>query len=167
MEDGRSHYGVRLRLDGVERLMVWYSDESDGVLTSSPGRIALFKDPAEVERYATQQNLKLEPEPVALYDFDRLAQWLAQPSREALDCRFLLDAWNMLCDVAFSVGAKIEERRDAQGVYDKLFWGCNLPSMTPPGEHFEPRWSDEDVLILSEVLSSGLRLLRGAVRHAA
>jgi hypothetical protein len=38
MEEVRSHYPVRFRLDGVERLMIWYCDERDGVLLSVSDR---------------------------------------------------------------------------------------------------------------------------------
>ena len=55
---------------------------------------------------------------------------------------------------------------EAQVIYDKLFWGCNLPSMTPPGMHYEPTWSPEEITTVVEVLHSGLRLLRDAIGHS-
>lgn len=44
---------------------------------------------------------------------------------------------------------------------------CNLPSMTPPGEHFEPRWSVDEIAVMSDVLSGALNVFRRAVGHAA
>jgi len=167
MQEARSYHAVRCRFGGANRFFVWYSGEPDGVLLSSPpARLALFSDLPAVARYAAQQRLKLESEAPAFYDFDRLAEWLSQPTHEP-DCQFLLDAWNMLGDIASSLGARLVEPAEANGVYDKLFWGSNLPSMTPPGEHFEPSWSENEIATLTSVLSAGLHVLRGAAGHAA
>jgi hypothetical protein len=48
-------------------------------------------------------------------------------------------------------------------IYDKVFFGNNLPSMTPPGEHYVPAWSEEEIDRLSRVLTGGLRLFRARV----
>ena len=55
---------------------------------------------------------------------------------------------------------------EAQVIYDKLYWGCNLPSMTPPGMHDEPIWSREEITTVVAVLHCGLRMLRDAIGHA-
>lgn len=165
-EQARSCYAVGLRFGGFDQFFVWYSGESDGVLLSSPDRISVFPTMLELERYAARQNLKLETESAPLYDCDRLARWLAEPSRERPDCPFLLDMWNMFNDVACSLGDSLAEPSGADKVYDKLFWGCNLPVVTPPGKHFEPCWSADDLSILSAVLAFGLKLLRAAVEDA-
>ena len=47
-----------------------------------------------------------------------------------------------------------------QRVYDKLFFGNNLPAMTPPGEHYDPTWSDAEIRILCSVIAAGLHLFR-------
>src|SRR5262245_27274078 len=162
MREARSYYAVRCRLDGAEWFFVWYSGEPDGVLlSSSSARLMLFSDLAEMSRYASEQRLDLEPETPAFYDFDRLAEWLSQPARE-LDCVFLLDAWNMLGDLAASLGARRAEPAYASGIYDKLFWGSNLPSVTPPGERFVPVWSENEISTLTSVLSSALQVLQDA-----
>ena len=152
---------------GIERFLIWYSNEIDGVLLSSPYRIHVFRSLGDLEHHAAQEKLKLESETISLYDLDRLSHWLANPIQEAPDCRFLLNAWNMLGDVARSLGVGLAEPKGVKDVYDKLFWASNLPSVTPHGEHFVPKWSGQDVSALTAVLSSGLDVMRGAVRHVA
>jgi hypothetical protein len=94
-------------------------------------------------------------------DLDALARWLSAPTPEAIDCVLFLNAWNLFAEVASATGATIEPDRDANlGVYDKLFWGRNIEPMTPPGEHYEPAWDDEEVTQLADVLGHGLRLVR-------
>lgn len=162
MPESRSYFPVRGRLDGTEWFFVWYSNECDGVLLSSPTRLARFEDMADLRRHASSLGLELQPEPPPLYDFDRLAEWVAGAGHE-VDCSFLIDAWNMLGDVAFSLGAELETPFDTRAVYEKLFRGCNLPAITPPGEHFRPTWIRYEIVVLKTVLSSGLEVLRGAV----
>jgi hypothetical protein len=61
----------------------------------------------------------------------------------------------------FSCGSKWESG------YDKLFWGNNLPVVTPPGEFYVPAWSDEELAELHRILSDGMRLIRVAVRETS
>jgi hypothetical protein len=167
MEKVLSHYPVRFRLGGVERRMIWYGDETDGVLLFGAGRIAVFTSRSDLEQYAEEQGFGLEAEADTVYDFDVLSRWLPRAAPEKVDCEFLLNMWNMLCDIANSLGDPLQEPDVAMRIYDKLFRGCNLPTMTPPGEHFEPSWSVEEVRVMSEVLSGGLGVFRRAVGHAA
>ena len=48
--------------------------------------------------------------------------------------------------------------RAAAGCYDKLFWGCNLPPVTPPGERYVPRWRPDELADLRRVMRAGLDL---------
>lgn len=98
------------------------------------------------------------------YDFDRIRAWCAAPGPPAeVDCRALLDAWNFLDDLTgLHAGADTPHTRlsrAAAGVYDKLFWGSNLPAVTPPGERFESSWSPKELAAIREVFESGLGVL--------
>ena len=52
----------------------------------------------------------------------------------------------------------------ALSLYDKLFRGCNLPSLTPPGEDYEPVWTVPETTALKQVLLLGLAEFRARVR---
>jgi hypothetical protein len=45
----------------------------------------------------------------------------------------------------------------------KLFFGNNLPSMTPRGEHFEPEWSAEELGVLRARIETAVDLIRSHV----
>jgi len=45
-------------------------------------------------------------------------------------------------------------------VYEKLFWGNNLPAVTPKGFHFDPEWSPDEIAGLATVLRAGLKLFK-------
>jgi hypothetical protein len=79
-----------------------------------------------------------------------------------------LDAWNFLDDLAgMHVGADTPYARLSRGAaecYDRLFWGNNLPAVTPPGERFEPVWSAEELIKIRRVLAAGLVILAAELR---
>lgn len=74
---------------------------------------------------------------------------MLEQSGPPLDCRTSLECWNLFTDVAASVGpieafrraAFRREDRNASSIYDELFAGNNLPTMTPPGVPYEPTWA--------------------------
>ena len=76
-------------------------------------------------------------------------------------------AWNLFSDVAHSMpdkGSAFEHLDSQPTIYDKLFWGNNLPSMTPEGMHYSPEWSAAEVASLAEILSAGLDLFESCIR---
>ena len=81
-----------------------------------------------------------------------------------MECSAFLNAWNFFDDLAgLHTGVDSEYTRLSRAAatcYDKLFWGNNLPSVTPPGERFEPTWSPDDLAAIGRVFVAGLRLLR-------
>src|SRR5580698_5837117 len=84
------------------------------------------------------ENLTRAPaEELYPHDIDTAERWL--DANIEPDCRLLLAIWNLAGDVA----RRVSEPHDDRGaildvVYDKLFLGSNLPSVTSPGEQHHP-----------------------------
>jgi hypothetical protein len=81
----------------------------------------------------------------------------------------MLAAWNLFADVAISVenrglAFKHIDSQLPKTIYEKLFWGSNLPSMTPEGAHYDPGWSLDEIHSLAEILGSGLQMLKSCTR---
>ncbi len=51
-------------------------------------------------------------------------------------------------------------------IYDKLFWGCNIPALTPRGKKYIPLWSAREISIINKVLTEGVRIFRDSVINA-
>jgi hypothetical protein len=70
------------------------------------------------------------------YDLDAIADWCRSPSASTVDCDTFINAWNLLNDICLTIPWLVEPFRSGQYnvVYYKLFWGLNLPSLTPEGE---------------------------------
>lgn len=61
-----------------------------------------------------------------------------------MDCHALLIAWNLFKDVVTTL--HIEFFRNKQDnvsdkIYDKLFFGTNIPAITPEGKEYIPQWT--------------------------
>ena len=104
-------------------------------------------------------------------DLDALERWLASARKTTVDCEMFLNAWNLFSDLACTVhdGPTYIDGKKRSCIYHKLFWGTNIPVLTPPGKHYEPLWSKSEVGRMRNVLGAGMRLFRdrlGPVRAA-
>ena len=162
----RKHYQVQYRLDGADSYLIWFSNDPDGVIVEKDGLVATFRTLSALCAYAARWGLAFEDEPPSAYDLDAVEHWLRQPDLGTVDCQLFLDCWNLFGDIAASRGCAAFEQssRAAGAVYDKLFWGNNLPPVTPPGEWYVPAWSDVEIADLHRILSEGMTLTRDAVR---
>lgn len=152
----REYYPCRVLLNGESRLVAWYTNDIDGFLRDSAGRLVVVEDVAAF-------GVRLEEAEPADYDFDGIRSWCASPDVAMVDCSAILNAWNFLDDLArLHVGGDgpyVRVSREAATVYDKLFWGDNLAAVTPPGERYIPVWSPEELLTIRGVLEAGLPVL--------
>jgi len=157
------YFPLLYRLRGQERFLIWISDDTDSVAVNAEGLLLSFPSLAILKQHADANGWPLEPEEPRRHDLDVIARWVILDDA-SVNCVETLNAWNLFSDVANSVSSpskKSFEALDSQlgrSVYDKLFWGNNLPAMTPVGEHFVPTWSHQELRYLAALLSSGLEL---------
>lgn len=91
-------------------------------------------------------------------------RWLNVP-RKKIDVKAFLNIWNLFMDVSASVGGSFNaDRERTERIYAKLFWGNNLPSITPKGKHYTPLWRPEEVRLIRRTLAEGLALTRQSLR---
>src|SRR5262249_49083932 len=138
-------YPLALRVGGRTLFLLWVSDEwgLNRVLADAGWGVS-FSDDVSARGYAPAENLTPAPkEELHLHYLDSAVVWLEATAEP--DCRLLLAIWNLAGDVARSVNEPFEDRGDVLDVvYNKLFFGNNLPPMTPPGEQYNPQWTEEE-----------------------
>ncbi|MEO5877731.1 MAG: hypothetical protein ABIS86_09110 [Streptosporangiaceae bacterium] len=163
----RDFYPYGFRLDNQEHLLVWFCEdaEPDGVIVND-GRLVSHADLDGLYDYARVTGLRLvDDTELSWVDLDAIAFWTVVGDEVEPDCVELLNAWNLFSDAAHSLGVPLQVRSAAlDQVYDKVFWGNNLPMMTPVGESFEPTWSDAELLMLRETMNRGLDVIRQGLR---
>ena len=156
-----TYYRLWYRLDHTDGYLIWFSNDTDGVVTESNGTVPSFRDQAALRDYAATQQMTLDAMEPALHDLDVVVHWLSDPQLIEVDCKAFLVAWNLFSDLASSVNGVFDlDWERTQQVYDKLFWGNNLSPVTPPGEHYIPQWGNDERLVLREILHEGLELFR-------
>jgi hypothetical protein len=160
----KTYYRLLYRLDGTDQLLLWFSDEEDGVFTEAPGRVLSFATEARLLSFTDRHGLPVAEEGPILHDLDAVQRWTTDPRAETLDCRDALAAWNLFMDVASSLpvegAAFVRADSELNLIYEKVFWGNNLPAVTPEGERYEPLWTEDEVSHLAGLLSRGFELFR-------
>jgi hypothetical protein len=123
-----------------------------------------------IEKYSTKDSLRqraielsfqIQSPDWSRLDLDKLQKWLSKPMKKRLSCVRFLNLWNIFDDFASQLHLEFDPDHIAsQHVYDKLFFGANLPSITPKGQFYVPIWSDDEIEQIRCVLGKGLQIFR-------
>ena len=159
-------YLCSVRLDGAEKIFFWDSGDGapDQIVLDDAGMVLAFpSEPAAREACRSTEHV-LSSEPATHYDFDAIRAWCASTAAVP-DCAMLLNAWNLLGDLPHAENLFAGANVRANDVYDKLFLGCNLPAVTPPGEQYVPTWNASEIADLKRLLLLGLAEFRARFRR--
>ena len=161
----REYYFCGCRLDEKDWYFIWFSDEEDGLYLNAENKIAAFNDLESLARYAEKRNLLITDSELFFNNLEALEKTLGG-KKFAVDCVEFLNAWNLFGDVSVSVNGDFNsDHKITYNIYEKLFWGNNLPAVTPEGEWYEPVWSVKELEIMRKVLLSGIALLRDNLNY--
>lgn len=160
-----AYYCLWYRLDDTDSYLIWFANESDGIVTDADGTAVCFRDQASLQVYARSNQMSVDNSEPILHDLVLVARWLGDLQSVEVNCGVFLSAWNLFADLASSVNGQFDaDRGRTKDIYDKLFWGSNIAAITAPGDHFDPTWDDDERAILREVLAKGLELFRSHVK---
>lgn len=152
----QSTYIVSLRAIGHDYLLLWQDggDAPDKYIANPETKQFLLAGTlGELSGKARELGIQVadqEPTPVDLDKVFRVLAALRPNRRSSLrTCQLLLDGWNTLEDMAHSVDvplpkASVDEPESLRMAYEKLFYGNNLPSVTPEEESYNPLFSSEE-----------------------
>ncbi|BCM90985.1 hypothetical protein IAD21_02848 [Abditibacteriota bacterium] len=167
------YYRLWYRLDHNDRYLIWYNVEEvdedlDGVVLDLNGKIPTFTSLDALSAYAQAEAIPIVEEEPILHNLDAVAEWLKIERRDTADlnCDELLAAWNLFADVSRSIADNFDAGYDwNKDIYMKLFWGNNLPPITPEGECYIPLWSKDEKQTIHEVISQGLQMFRDNIEY--
>lgn len=162
--DPEQFFLCEARLGDVGYFLVWHTADRDSFWRDQHGRLLVETDEQRLHKRVESLGIRLEPEPPAQYDFDRIDRWCARPESSSVDCNAFLVHWNFLEDLAASLPEQQSPyqsaSKNATDVYSKLFFGSNLPAVTPVGEQYIPSWTEDELGELRDVLAAGIELLK-------
>jgi hypothetical protein len=132
-----------------------HRSDPDGVIVDARYHLVTFESLDAAEQYAVGAGLTYHQGEGAHYDLDAIDDWCRSPSASTVDCDTFINVWNLLNDICLTVPWLVEpfRRGHYNVVYNKLFWGLNLPAMTPEGRHWTPIWRESQVRALRRVLT--------------
>lgn len=166
----KKYYLIEFILNGCRRFLIWYSVEDDSnkpdeIVLDSNQKIVVFQTREDVSAYIEFSKMGNLLHGAYVYNFDNLLFWLENPAKDKIDCVAFLNCWNLFSDLATSIAGKQTyiDNNEETTIYDKLFWGSNLSATTPPGEHFIPAWSNDELRRLFSVLNCGVKLFHRAL----
>jgi len=125
--------------------------------------LVVFRSETAARAVDAVERWRIDPEGASTYDLDTVEKW-CRSTDGIRDCLPLLNAWNLLIDLPDVDGMFRAADTRALSIYDKLFQGCNLPSMTPAGHHYVPLWTASETAALKHLLLLGLAELRVRLR---
>lgn len=137
---------------------IWKTDSADEFETKER-KVILFESVDEAADYLSNKKMRFRSSEITTYDLD----WFIENCicSEYGDCKAILLYWNMFSDMAKSVKTKfLGDDEKNNKIYDKLFFGNNLPTVTPDGKHYEPIWSNAERKSITAILSEGVEIVK-------
>lgn len=156
------HYSVRLRTGNGEWYLLWKDggDKPDAYITLPRStNLLIARTRSDLAKLAMQRKLPVSDASPHLVDIAMMQRALERlrPDRTVSQqtSQILLESWNDLEDLARSVRsvpANALREKEIKRVYDKLFYGNNLPSVTPAGKSFLPAFTKQELVVLRKFL---------------
>ncbi|MDJ1473827.1 hypothetical protein [Xanthocytophaga flava] len=155
-------FAIWFRLDQKDRYLIWIQDETDQVLVETDVLIPVFNSETALANYAGKKLIEIVNEEPLFCNLDYISNWIIQPDN-SIDCQMFLSTWNLFMDIASAINRSFtgnEKDKLTNKVYDKIFYGNNLPSVTPEGKYYIPVWTKSERQRLMQIMSEGITLLR-------
>lgn len=146
-----NYYIIKITLCRRKFFLLWNCEYEPVFLTDENVKPVFFGSLAELNAFAEKNGIELSEE-VSEYDLDDITV-----TAEAFDCSEVIEKWNIISDLALTVGAEFSgEDKRYNGIYDNLFFGCNLPAMNHPP--YTPEWNEEEIAEINRILAEGAEL---------
>lgn len=160
----RKYYFCCCRLNKKDYNFIWFSDEVNGVYSNSENKFPVSGNLAILGKYAESRKLFIKNEEPVFYDLDKLEETLGR-TKFKVNCVNFLNAWNLFDDVSHSINENFNsDRKATKQIYEKLFWGNNLPAVTPEGKYYKPVWRKKEREIIRTVLLNGITIFRNNLK---
>ena len=159
------YYSYWYRLNNEDSFLIWFSNEKDGVVVDENGFVPSFGKKSDLKNYCEKNQIKVDLDNSNLTNLDTIKNWLDKGGKLE-DYNLYLDTWNLFEDIAISTNGNFDkDKAVTNDIYDRIFWGCNLPAVTPEGESFTPTWTKKELKIIHKTLTFGLQMFREKIKY--
>jgi len=145
---------IKITICGKRFFLLWDGELETPLLTDEDSGLPIvFGGLFDLNNFAEENDLDIE-RGVTSYDFDDITV-----TAENLVCNEVIEKWNLADDIALAIGTEFSgEDERFNDIYDKLFFGCNLPAMNHP--HYDPEWNAEEIAEINGILADGAELCK-------
>ncbi len=138
---------------GQRTILIWQSNNIDTFKITSDSRLLQYRTLSTMKRKLKTAAAKIHWAEYAEIDYHKfftaLKNLRAEKASSAKTCYALLEGWNFIEDMSRTFNLKKDLKRLRSRLlnksYEKLFYGCNLPSVTPEGKSYSPLWTTEEI----------------------
>ncbi|CAN5325096.1 hypothetical protein BH09BAC1_BH09BAC1_27990 [soil metagenome] len=166
------YYIVQIKLDRINYFLLWGEDE-DGIdkFLMDHGKVLHFHNLDNLLLHVKKETIELAvddgeaPNVTDVFDLDKINFWVKHP-RKHIDTNMFNQAWNYAGDLNATIPfdfRKHYKNKVTLKIYDKLFWGLNLPVVTPAGRYYVPLWKHKEVMLLRNVMRDVIEGFRKAL----
>lgn len=158
-EQSELYYRVCIIFLKKEYYLFWKDDLF--FISNEDGKMLIESNQGDLLLAANKHKLSISDQSVDTLDIDHAFRVLKQMRRDRPlsedSCRVLLDSINILEDMAKTLGMPVglqdsEENASLNHLYDKIFWGNNLPSVTPEGKSYSPLVLPNEIKLIRKYL---------------
>jgi hypothetical protein len=154
----REYYIYWYQFDYKKAYLIWFStDDKDGFLVDENGFIPSFENIENLRNYAHSKQIVVNTEDPNFFNLDVIQDWVNKNLNKIEDYNAILNVWNLFDDISFSTNGNFD-KIGHYNIYERIFWGCNIPAMTPEGESFTPTWTKKELKIIRETLKLGFQM---------
>ncbi|MGF6907886.1 hypothetical protein [Fusobacterium sp. PH5-44] len=151
------YYWCVFILNKVKYYCLWCSKSEE--FFKSEEKLIYFTNMDDMRKMIKLEKLVIG-EGIAEYDCERLEKYGKNyfiPPAE------ILDFWNILTDISLSLNVDFlgnERNKSIDKIHSKLFYGCNLPTVTPENMEYIPIWGKKEVKKIKRIIEDGISILR-------
>ena len=153
---------------GKKTVLIWQTNGRDTFKKVSDNRLLQSSTMLNLKRLLRKESPKVHWSENTEINFDKfwtaLINLRSNRASSTRTCSVLLDGWNFIEDIGRTFNLKKEMKRLRSQLldkaYDKIFWGCNLPSVTSEGKSYSPLWIEAEIKSMRTELRTVWQALR-------
>lgn len=161
-------YPLYYKLNQKNRYLIWQmgTDSEDIFYVDKKYRkIPIFSTLKSLRKYAKKRAIKVIKDSKPLvHDLDSVALWMKYKNKSDIECNDILTAWNFFIDMSNTFKLANDELQayrikapKAYKVYEKVFTGSNLPSITQDNPLYHPTFNKKELKLIKRVLRYGFK----------
>jgi hypothetical protein len=161
------YYILWFRLDEKDSYLIWFSmEDSDGVFLDKSKFVPIFRNIQSLQTYCEKHKISIKIDEPLLHNLDLVQKWLTNSDNKIENYNPFLKAWNLFDDIAKSTNGNFDQDKDlTNNIYNKIFWGCNIPVITPEGKSFTPTWTKKELKIIRDKFTRGFQMFRENIKE--